>query len=220
MTKTQRIFDLIKETLQGKSLQRILLNWQIEKHCQGILGTAVDLGSGRGSVRNKYLLFRESVKILRIDYDKNKKPDIVADLNKPLPFKGNFADNVFLFNVVYVLENPKQTFREICRILKKGGKFFMYSPLIFNEAPEPRDYFRYTSDGLKRDLKKAGFKNIKLIPVGERFTASIHLADKILFFSILKILPRIFGLTMDKLWPKKLKKLHPCPIGYFVVAQK
>lgn len=216
----QKIFDLIRQTLRGKSLQRILLNQQIKEKCQKISGLIVDLGSGKNASYNKYLKIKKPTKILRVDYDESKKPDIVADLNEPLPLKSNFADNVLLFNAIYILENPRQTLKEIYRILKGGGKFFTCSPLIFNEAPEPHDYFRYTSEGLKRDLKKTGFKNIKLIPLGERFTASVYLADKILFFSILKILPRIFGLVLDKLWPKKLKRLHPCPIGYFVIAKK
>lgn len=215
-----KILNLIVETFRGKSLQRILLNQQIKEKCQGISGLIVDLGSGKNASYNNYLKSRKPATILRVDYDKNKRPDIVADLNKPLPLKSNFADNIFLFNVIYILEDPKQTFREIYRILKEDRKFFMYSPLIFNEAPEPHDYLRYTSEGLKKDLEKIGFKEIKLIPIGERFTASVYLADKILFFSIFKILPRILGLVLDKLWLKKLKKLHPCPIGYFVIAQK
>ena len=215
-----KIFNLIAETLRHRSLQRILLNWQIKKNCRGLLGTIVDLGSGKNPSYNKYLDFKKAAKVLRVDYDKNKRPDIVADLNKLLPLESNFADNVFLFNVVYILEDPKQTFREIYRILKDDGTFFMYSPLIFNEAPEPHDYFRYTSEGLKKDLRKSGFRNVRLIPIGERFTSSVYLADKILFFSILKILPRILALLLDRLWPKKLKKLHPCPVGYFVVAHK
>jgi len=212
-----KIFNLIIETLKGKSLQRILLNWQIKKNCQELSGTIIDLGSGDNASYNKYL---KSAKILRVDYNQSKKPDIIADLNKPLPLKNNFADSILLFNVVYILENPTKTLKEIHRILKAGGKLFMYSPLIFNEAPEPHDYFRYTSEGIERDLKSAGFKSIKLIPIGERFSASIYLADKILFFSIFKILPRIFALFLDEVWPKKLKKLHPCPIGYFVMAKK
>ena len=40
-------FDLIKETLKGKSLYRILFNWQVAKHCTGLSGVCVDLACSK-----------------------------------------------------------------------------------------------------------------------------------------------------------------------------
>lgn len=214
-----KFFDLIKETLKGKSISRILTNWEIKKHCQGLSGVMIDLGAGENPSHQRYWEIKPS-QFIRVDIDPTKKPDLVADLNNPLPFEDNFADIVFVFNVLYILEEPEKFLKEVFRILKPNGKLFLTSPFIFNEAREPHDYFRFTSEGLEKLLKNAGFEKYQIIPVGERFSSACYLIDKIFIFNFVKIPFRFLALLFDKIWPKKLKRLHPCPIGYFVEAKK
>ncbi len=95
--------------------------------------------------------------------------------------------------------------REINRILKPGGKLFMTSPFIFNEAKEPADYWRFTSGGLEKLLKESGFKEFLIIPVGERFSAAVYLISPFLFFWPVKFVFYCLALFFDKLIPKKLK---------------
>lgn len=214
-----KFFDLIKETLKGKSILRILTNWEIKKYCQGLNGVIIDLGAGENPSYQRYWEIKPS-QFIRVDIDPTKKPDLVADLNNPLPFEDNFADVVFVFNVLYILREPEKFLKEVFRILKPNGKLFLTSPFIFNEAREPHDYFRFTSEGLEELLKNAGFEQYQIIPIGERFSAACYLIDKIFIFNFLKIPFRFLALFFDKIWPKKLKRLHPCPIGYFVEAKK
>ncbi len=159
-------------------------------------------------------------KFIRVDINEKTEPDIVADLNKPLPFSDNFADAVFLFNVIYILESPSATLKEIYRILKPGGKLFIASPFIFNEAKEPADYWRFTSEALEKLLKEAGFNNFFIEPIGERFSAAVYLISPFLFFWPVKFAFYCLALLFDKLIPKKLKLKQPCPIGYFIEAEK
>jgi SAM-dependent methyltransferase len=214
-----KFFDLIKQTFLGKTLQRIFLYWQIKKHCHDLSGVIVDLGSGNHPDYNSYWRLKPE-KLVRVDIDSGKQPQLVADLNQPLPLPDNYADHVFLFNVLYILSEPQAVLKEVQRILKPGGKFYLYAPLIFNEAREPHDYWRFTSEGISRLLEQAGFGDYHLTALGERFTAGVYLSDKILYFSLLKLIARLFGLLLDVIWPAKLKRLHPCPIGYFITAKK
>ena len=214
-----KFLDLIKKTLQGKSIGRILMNWQIFEYCKDLGGAMIDLGAGRNPSYYRYWKINPS-RFIRVDIDERTKPDIVADLNEPLPFDNNFADVVFLFNVIYIVRRPEELVKETFRILKNNGKLFIYSPFVFNESREPEDNFRFTSQGIENLLKVAGFKEYQIIPVGERFTVALNLAEKIIIFNILKIPFRILALFLDKIYPKKLKKLHPCPIGYFIEAIK
>ncbi len=137
-----------------------------------------------------------------------------------MPFSDNFADVVFLFNVIYILENPLATLKEINRILKSDGRLFLTSPFIFNEAREPNDYWRFTSEALEKVLKEAGFDNFFIEPIGERFSAAVYLISPFLFFWPVKFAFYCLALLFDKLIPKKLKLKQPCPIGYFIEAEK
>lgn len=214
-----KLSTLLRETRGGKTIARTLFNLEIEKSVKNINGVIIDLGGGeRPSYERFWYINPEN--FIRVDVSEKARPDVVADINKPLPFSDNFADTIFLFNVIYILEDPGKTLREINRILKPGGKLFITSPFIFNEAKEPADYWRFTSQGLERLLKGAGFDNFLIKPVGERFSSAVYLISSFLFFWPIKFLFYFLALALDKLIPLRLKKGQPAPLGYFVQAIK
>ncbi|MCX6813412.1 MAG: methyltransferase domain-containing protein [Candidatus Azambacteria bacterium] len=213
------LVSLFKETYCGKTIARTLFNWEISKHVKNIGGVVIDLGGGKNPSYERFWHVRPE-KFIRVDINKKTEPDIVADLNKPLPFSDNFADTVFLFNVIYILESPNATLKEIYRILKPGGKLFLTSPFIFNEAKEPADYWRLTSEALEKLLEESGFNNFFIEPIGERFSAAVYLISPFLFFWPVKFAFYCLALLFDKLILKKLKLKQPSPIGYFVETAK
>ena len=213
------LVNLFKETRQGKTVARTLFNLEIAKHIKNIRGVIIDLGSGFKPSYGRFWEIKPE-KFIRIDINKKTEPDIVADLNKPLPFADNFADVIFLFNVIYILENPPGVLKEINKILRPGGKLFLTSPFIFNEAKEPADYWRFTSMGLEKILRESGFEEFSIIPVGERFSAAVYLISPFLLFWPIKFIFYALALIFDKLIPKRLKLKQHCPIGYFVEAIK
>lgn len=213
------LISLFKETLKGKTIARTLFNWEIEKNIKNIGGVVIDLGGGKNPSHERFWQIKPE-KFIRVDINERAEPDVVADLNKLLPFADDFADTVFLFNVIYILENPLGTLKEINRILKPSGKLFITSPFIFNEAKEPNDYWRFTSEGLGKILKEAGFNEFLIKPMGERFSTAIYLISPFLLFWPIKFIFYVLAIGLDKMIPKKLKLKQPCPIGYFVEAVK
>lgn len=211
--------NLFKETYRGKTIARTFFNFEISKHVKNIGGVVIDLGGGKNPSYERFWQIKPE-KFIRVDINKSADPDIVADLNKSLPFSDDFADAAFLFNVIYILENPGKTLLEINRVLKPEGRLFLTSPFIFNEAKEPSDYRRFTSGGLEKLLKESGFKEFSIIPVGERFSAAVYLISPFLFFWPVKFIFYCLALIFDKLIPKKLKLKQSCPIGYFVETKK
>src|SRR3989344_1942625 len=214
-----RLFGLFNYTYRGKTIARTLFNLEIKKHVKNIGGVIIDLGGGKNPSYERFWNINPE-KFIRVDINKKSEPDVIADLNEPLPFSNNFADVIFLFNVIYILENPGIVLKEIYRVLKPGGKLFITSPFIFNEAKEPTDYWRFTSEGLEKLLKESDFNTITIESVGERFSAAVYLISSFLFFWPIKFLFYCFALIFDKLIPKTLKLRQPCPIGYFVEANK
>jgi len=212
-------FDLLKETYKGKTIARILFNLEIAKYVKNISGIIIDLGGGKNPSYERFWHIKPE-KFIRVDINEKAEPNVVTDLNKPLPFSNNFADAVFLFNVVYILENPTAVLKEINRILKPSCKLFLTSPFIFNEAKEPADYWRFTSGALDKLLKESGFEKHLIQPVGERFSAAVYLISPFLLFWPVKFVFYCLALIFDKLIPKKLKLKQSSPIGYFVEAIK
>jgi len=215
-----KIFDFIKQVFQNKSISRILFNWQVKKYCQNLTGRCLDLASGENPSYHQYWSLTQGTELIRTDYNQNKKPDLKVDLNEPLPFEDNYFDNIFLFNAIYIIKEPEKLIKEISRVLKKSGRLFMNSPFISNEAQEPDDFRRLTSQGLEHMLKRGGFSDFKIIPYGERFTAGVHLWHSFFIFNFIRLIAFTKALILDKLIPNKIKKLHPCPLGYFIIAKK
>lgn len=213
------LVNLFKETYNGKTIARTLFNLEISKYVKNISGVIIDLGGGKNPSYERFWHIKPE-KFIRVDINEKSEPDIVADLNKPLPFSDNFADAIFLFNVIYILENPAAILKEINRILKPGGRLFLTSPFIFNEAKEPNDYWRFTSEGLEKILKESGFNKFTIMPVGERFSAATYLVSPFLLFWSVKFIFYALAIGLDKIIPKKLKLKQPCPIGYFIEAIK
>lgn len=213
------IFNLLKETYRGKTIARTLFNWEVFKHVKNVDGVIIDLGGGKSPSYERFWNIKPE-KFIRVDINEKAEPDVIADLNKPLSFSDNFADAIFLFSVIYILKNPPAVLREINRVLKPGGKLFLTSPFIFNEAKEPNDYWRFTSEGLERLLKESGFNEILIKPVGERFSAAAYLISPFLFFWPVKFAFYTLALILDKFIPIRLKYKQPSPIGYFIETKK
>ena len=211
-----KIFDFIKQVFQGKSIYRILFNWQVQKHCQNLNGKCLDLAGGKNPSYYKYWSFDNSAELIKTDLNGELK----VDLNNNLDFEDNSVNNILFFNAIYIIKEPEKLIKEINRILKKDGKLFIASPFIFNEAKEPDDFRRLTSQGLEKLLKESGFSNFEIISFGERFTAGIHLWHSFFLFNFIRLIIFTKALLSDKLIPKKIKKLYPCPLGYFVIAKK
>lgn len=210
---------LFHETRNGKTIARTLFNLEISKHIKNIGGVVIDLGGGKNPSYERFWHVKPE-KFIRVDINEKTEPNVVADLNKPLPFPDNFADSVFLFNVIYILEDPAAVLKEINRILKPGGKLFLTSPFIFNEAKEPSDYWRFTSEGLEKLLSDSDFNNILIILVGERFSSVAYILTPFLFFWPIKFIFYYIAIAFDKLIPKKIRLKQPCPIGYLAKAEK
>jgi len=215
-----KIFNFIKQVFQGKSIYRILFNWQVQEHCQNLTDKCLDLAGGKEPSYYKYWSFEKDAKLIKTDYNQDKSPDLKVDLNNVLPFEDSSIDNIFFFNAIYIIQEPEKLLKKIQRILKKDGQLFIASPFIFNEAREPNDFMRLTFQGLDDLLRKSGFSDFEIIPFGERFSSAVHLLHSFFIFNFIRLFVFAKALILDKLIPEKIKKLHPCPLGYFIIAKK
>lgn len=129
-----------------------------------VSGTILDLGGDSKSAYNA--IFDKESQVTRVNLDKESLPDIVHDLEKPIPLSNNSFDSVLLMNVLEHVYNKSQLISEANRLLKPGGKLLAVVPFMFPIHPSPQDFWRMTQDAIHKELEGAGFASIQIKPLG------------------------------------------------------
>ena len=187
-----------------------------------IKGSCLDIGS-RPADTNVTNHINSDNKIIYLNNYFKKKIDIFYDLEKYPNKKIKEFDNVFLFNVLEHCKNYKNCLKNVYSFLSPKGKFFGSTPFIYKIHGSPRDYFRFTKELLEEDLRKIGFKKIKITVL----KGGLFICMYSLYFDFTKKIPllNIFLLSISlfldmfiELFSKEFRKIYP--IGYFFYAVK
>lgn len=142
-------------------------------------GNVLDLGGDKRSEYSK--LFTGNFTITTVDINPKAQPDIVADLEKPLPVDDASYNDVLMINVLEHIYDFKQLVGESARVLKPSGKVIIIVPYMFPYHPSPGDYHRFSKTALERLLSDAGFKDVRVRPLGSGVRAAqVLFAERLL----------------------------------------
>lgn len=95
--------------------------------------------------------------------------DALANLEQ-LPFRdGCFSAAISIVTLEHLPE-PLQVLGEIRRVLEPGRPLLLVAPQLWEVHQAPHDYYRYTRHGLEYLLRKAGFGELSIQPMGGYFT--------------------------------------------------
>lgn len=86
---------------------------------------------------------------------------LVADAEK-LPFTNNSVDGIFILLVLEHVPDPASICSEIHRVLKPGGFIFATLPFMQVLHAHPKDYYRFTPDGIRVLFKGFNEKQLKI----------------------------------------------------------
>lgn len=87
-----------------------------------------------------------------------------------LPFRDGCVDTVLSTQVLEHVPEPADMLREVHRVLRPGGKILMTAPFVWGEHEVPRDYYRYTSYGLRHLVEGAGLRPLRVEPLEGLYT--------------------------------------------------
>ena len=219
MNKILLIFFFV---LKKYSLLRIFQIIEIKKII--IKGKCLEFGAYQNFRKNfLYVANKKKIKIYLTNLTKSKKI-ISSDLKKKLKFKSNFFDNILIFNVLEHLDKYDLAFKELRRILKKGGLLIGSTPFLYQVHGAPDDYFRFTKTFFEKKFSINGYKIVVLKCLGQGpFLASFSLIySYIKFIPILSHLVLIICSTLDfiiQIFVKtNLKEIYP--VGIFFIVKK
>ena len=84
--------------------------------------------------------------------------------------RGNSFDAVLCARVMEHLEWPRESVKEMYRVLEPNGRLFLTAPMSHSEHQVQYDFFRYASFGLRSICEHVGFKELGIRPFGGRRT--------------------------------------------------
>jgi ubiquinone/menaquinone biosynthesis C-methylase UbiE len=129
----------------------------IIKNLDYINGKTLDLGCGYGK-------YKEIIKTKAIEYvslDKyNINAAIKADIHNT-KLDDNSFDTIICTQVFEHIPDPFAAIKEIKRILKPGGVAIVTAPFSYPYHLDPKDYFRYTEQGLSSLFRNNDFEIVK-----------------------------------------------------------
>jgi SAM-dependent methyltransferase len=142
-------------------------------------GTVIDLGGDANSDYFSYM--KGTFTVFRVNMDTKTKPDLLHDLEQPIPLPNAAYDGVVLFNVLEHIFNYRALLNESERLLASGGQMVLVVPFLFPVHPSPDDFHRLTASTLRRELEELNLTHIVIKPLGGGvFSAAYLFVDRLL----------------------------------------
>lgn len=190
--------------------------------CHGVL---LDIGGEQASAYQQ-ILARTATRIVTLNIDASTQPDILADIEHPLPCDNESFDTVCAINVLEHVFSHQQLLQEMARVVRPGGSVLIVVPFLFPIHPSPQDYFRYTHSALERLVHDVGLRVVTIRSIGTGVCAAVvqcmHTALPTVLHRPLQWVA-VHGDAWVSWIAKKMGKKYQAsdyPLGYLVLAKK
>lgn len=96
-------------------------------------------------------LGKNDLRLINLDITPLSSADVVGDAQQ-LPFADAAFDGIICQAVLEHVPRPQKVIAEMYRVLHQGGIIYIEVPFLQGYHPSPRDFFRYTLEGLEELL--------------------------------------------------------------------
>lgn len=182
----------------------------------------LDFGCGNKPYKE---LFKDiSNSFIGADIEGNESADIIINMNGTLPSPDKSFDCVLSSQVLEHVENPKLYLDESFRVLKDNGTLILSTHGFWQYHPDPTDYWRWTSAGLKKIIAEAGFTIENIYSIQSFPTISLQLWLDATLHKVPSYFKRfyslIFQLVMEMIDKRAENKFSENASVFIVVAKK
>jgi SAM-dependent methyltransferase len=112
---------------------------------------------GCGNMPYRPLFEPGAAEYVGCDLPGNELADVIMEAPGQLPFADASADVVLSNQVLEHVESPRQYLLEARRVLKERGLLVLTTHGSWRFHPDPNDFRRWTSQGLRHEVESAGF---------------------------------------------------------------
>ncbi|TXG76824.1 class I SAM-dependent methyltransferase [Patescibacteria group bacterium] len=197
----------------------------LEEHARGDL---LDLGAGTVPFYGVYGDLVDSVTTVDHQHQLTEAThiDVMADINRSLPFTGESFDTVLLADVLEHTSEPQTVLSESARVLRVDGTVIVFVPFMYWLHEEPHDHYRYTKHGLQHIFERSGLEVIQIQPYGGGPDVLVDTTQKMLALSSHERSHKLHHITTKRLAQTGLYKALRAhyqdrfPIGYTAIARK
>lgn len=113
---------------------------------------------GCGNIPYRPLIEPHVERYVACDLPGNELADVSIRQDGTLPFDAGEADLVFSSQVLEHVDSPAAYLAEAHRVLNDDGRLILSTHGVWRYHPDPQDYWRWTSAGLRKTLAGAGFE--------------------------------------------------------------
>ena len=188
----------------GSLLMALSMSEALVPLLRELSGRIVDLGAGRVPFYEVYAPHIEEA--ICVDWSNSlhglTHADVIANLDRPLPFAPCSFDGAIMSSVLEHLSDPAAALGEVARILRPGGKLVVELPFLYWLHEEPYDFGRYTEHWLRRAAGCAGLKVDRIQPYGGLAAVSGDVSAKAVQIAADRLrgyLPAVMGRAMARL---------------------
>lgn len=140
-------------TWQSKESRNRVIRFLAEEEVRSPGGLKINVGSGSR---------RFDTKTLNLDLFAGEEVDIQGDLLF-LPIKDKTVNTIVCTGVLEHVSDPYQAVQEIYRVLKFEGRVFLETPFMQTVHASPKDFCRWTPDGLKQLMHSFDIMEINIV---------------------------------------------------------
>jgi SAM-dependent methyltransferase len=179
------------------------LNDFIKMHASPEKKTILDYGAGTSPYRNYFT----NADYRRADVLDSPGLDYRIGPTGQITEKDESFDLVLSTQVLEHVEHVAEYLSESFRLLKQGGSLLLTTHGTWEEHGVPFDFQRWTEEGMRRDLRAAGYRQIDIYKLTCGMHAGLFLFIKSLFSAPApsvqpaRLFFKIFRTTISKIYP-------------------